>query len=1165
MTALKKAKKSFIKKLSYLLFAGFILFFAGSINVQASSGKADNPSDLQQSIRTVKGTVMDNTGNPLIGVTVAVKGTTTGTMTDIDGAFSINVQENQTLTFTYVGYKPVSVVANKLNINITMEEDSKIMDEVVIVGYGAQKKENLTGAVSSVDVEKALGSRPIADVGRGLQGVVPGLTIVIPSGEVGSDPIMKIRGQFSSIEGGKTPLILVDNVEIPSIQMINPDDIESISVLKDAASTSIYGSKGAFGVILITTKKGAKTESMNVSYSTNFSWQNVSKKMEMGGIDALDYALTAAERVSTNMVGVFWKVDRTSYEKSKEWQEKYGGSVGPTDPIVYNRDWYMQGANKMGVRIYDPYESMVREWAPSQSHNLSLNGRSGKTAYNIGLGYVKQNGMMKPAKHDDFKRYNASISITSDINKFLSIRGGAMYSDRDKRYAASGASQSDPWYYMYRWGPTSPIGVEEHGQPLRGPVYETANTVTSNYQYIYYSINLGATVNITKDWDFKFDYTHYNQQNNTNFALPMFTALDVWGSIAPPVLWTDDSGNQVFVDDDGNIVSSGGVPAYRFAEITYNPPGGAGNIPSQISQTKRQIKSNTINAYSTYNLKLGDEKEHVFKFMAGMNRVTYDWTETTAYKSDLNKPENPQFNFATGTENAKGNANWNAELGYFGRINYAYKDRYLLEANLRRDGSSKFPKHLRWRTYPSFSGGWIITNESFIPSLDPILTFAKFRASWGSLGDHTVPNSLYVPTLAYSQSLWLDSTGKQFQSYRTPAAVSGDITWQDLETLDLGIDLRFWKDKVGFTFDWYQTYTKNMIIPGDALPYTYGAAAPKGNFGEARTRGWEITVDFNHRFSNGLGINAMATLADATTFITKGADYKTPWEDRSIGTTYSTGRRYGDIFGYVTDRLYQKDDFVYDDAGNIKTTTIIVKGVQKTTNMLAGENPNYQAELEAGRFYFGPGDVKYADLDGDGMIGPGRGTNGDMGDRKVIGNTTPRYEYGFRLGADYKGVDFSIFFQGIGKRDVWGGGPLAIAGFNTGDGAIPQAFAGDFWKEDRTDAFYPRPWNMGGSNTGFNMQQQTRYLLDMSYLRIKNITLGYSVSPKLLKKIYLTKARVYVSLENFFTFDNLHDLPIDPEEIAGYSMFNTSNYNSGRTGTGTPTFKSASVGVQLSF
>lgn len=1132
---------------------GFIT--SSNIAIAANTNHTTEYS-IDQQKTLIKGQVKDASGEPVIGASILEKGTSNGTITDIDGNFSINVKPGATLQISYIGFKAIETKAQN-NLKITLKEDSELLDEVVVVGYGAQKKENLTGAVASVRVDETLASRPIADVGRGLQGAVSGLTVTVPSGEVGSDPVMKIRGQIASIEGSSKPLILVDNVEIPSIQMINPDDIESISVLKDAASASIYGAKGAFGVILITTKKGAKTDKFEITYSSNFSWQNPTKKIKMAGIEGLQYTLDAQRnRGSDDVAGGFWRVNEESIEKMKEWQNKYSGTVKDSDPVVYGRDWYFDGVNKFGYRIYDGTKAMINDWTPSQTHNLSVNGKSGKTAYNIGLGYLKQEGLMKPAKHDDFKRYNASFNLSSELNKYISVRAGAIYSDRSKRYPEFGTTVADPWLYLYRWSRLFPVGVTERDIPLRTPDYETATTFTSNRQNKYYSVNLGTTITPLKDWDIRFDYTYSNEQNITNAARPTLSGGDIWYT---PIAWKDQDGNQVYVDDAGKPTDVGGMPAYQFPQTMYQDK-------SWISRNSGKVDQHVFNIYSTYNLNLGKEQEHKFKFMVGSNIVKKDWESNFSKKMDLLDLDNPQFDFAVGTETVNATANWESQVGFFGRVNYSFADRYLVEANMRYDGTSKFPSDVRWRTFPSFSAGWVLSNESFMKVVEPVLSFAKIRGSWGIIGDQTVPNHLYFPKMNQYKTSWLGSDGIPFWGYGTPGAVARDITWQDIQTLDLGFDFRFYKNIFGVTFDWYQRDTKNMILPGDALPETHGTGAPKGNYGNLRTRGWELAFDFSYRFENGLGINGMASIADATTIITKGADHMTPNANRKLSNGYSTGRRFGDIYGYVTDRLYQKDDFVYNDNGSIKKTTIIIDGVAKETHMLKGENPIYQTYLEDGKgvVIFSPGDVKYKDLNGDGYITPGDGTVGNPGDRKVIGNTTPRYEYGIRLGADYKGVDFSIFMQGIGKREIWGSGQLAIPGYFAKEGAMADAIAKDYWREDRPNAFYPRAWDNGGSDTSYSMQVQSKYLLDMSYLRIKNITIGYSFPEFLLKKVYLNKARLYLSLENFFTFDNLRGLPIDPEAISGYSMF-SSNYNLGRTGTGAPVFKSASFGVQLTF
>ena len=1132
------------------------LFILGNSNVVAGpAALAVYEKVEQQQSLSVSGVVTDANGDPVIGASIMEKGTSNGTITDLDGKFSLTVKQGAVLAISFVGYQTQEVKVSKV-MKIVLKEDSEILDEVVVVGYGTQRRANLTGAVATVDVKKALDSRPIPDVGRALQGTVPGMSVTIPTGEVGSDPLIKIRGQIGSISGNNLPLILLDNVEIPSIQMINPDDVESISVLKDAASSSIYGSKAAFGVVLITTKSGARNDRFEVSYSNNFSWQNISKNIEMGGVDALRYTLDAQEnRGGTMPAGGFWRINRESLAKAIEWQEKYGGSVKYNDPVVYGRDWVFNGVDKYGYRTYNGAEAMVRDWAPSMTHNLSLSGKTGKTSYNIGLGYLDQNGMSKPAKFDDFRRYNASVNIVSEINKYLTVRVGSIYSDRNKRFPGVGTTTADPWLYLYRWSPLSPIGVTENGRPLREPTYELAAANTDNLQNKYYNINIGATLNLTKNWDVKFDYTYDNQTATTNSSVIQYKAGQTWYA---PELWKEN-GYQVYVDETGQVVDTGGMQAYRFPMESYY----SNNTVNYVQNKSRVEENNTFNVYTTYNLKLGREQQNAFKFMLGMNQRANKWNVHTGKKTNLVDQQNPQFLLASGDQFIEGDRNWESQLGFFGRINYAFSDRYLLEVNLRRDGSSKFPTHLQWRWFPSFSSGWVFTNESFMQPIEKVLSFGKLRASWGSIGDQSVSNTLYKSILSSEQSTWLDGTGNKSPYFNTPTLVDANIGWQRVETLDFGVDLRFFNSKFGVSFDWFRRDTKDMIVAGESLPVTLGVEAPKGNYGNLRTKGWELSADFNHRFSNGIGINITASISDASTIITKGADYLTPWENRKLGDKYSTGRRLGDIYGLVTDRLFQKGDFVYGPDGKIEQVDIVYKGVHRTTNKQSSKYPVYQLQYEDNnKLIFAPGDVKFVDLNGDGYISSGSETNGDPGDMTVIGNTTPRYEYSFRVGADYKGIDFSVFFQGVGKRKIWGSGQLAIPGYNAKEGAIPKTFATEYWTEERTDAFYPRAWDLGGNDTGFSMQRQSKYLLNMAYLRLKNVTLGYSVPQKLLSKVYLTKARVYMSLENFLTFDHLRGLPIDPEAVSGYSMFSES-YNMGRTGTGTPLFKSLSFGIQL--
>ena len=648
------------KKILTVVAISTLLLSSG--NVIATQTTIDGSLRVTEQLQTqiVNGLVVDVNGEPVIGASVVEKGTTNGGITDINGKFTLNVKPGSTLQISFVGYQTQEVKATK-TVKVVLKEDSELLSEVVVVGYGTQKKANLTGAVATVDVNKTLDSRPIADIGRGLQGSVPGVNITIPTGEIGSDPLIKIRGQIGSISGNNTPLILLDNVEIPSIQMVNPNDVQSISVLKDAASSSIYGSKAAFGVILITTKSGAQTDKFEVSYSNNFSWQDPAKSIEIGGIEALQYTLDAQiNRGEPMPAGGFWRISPESLEKAIEWQKQYGGKVKWNDPVVYGRDWYYDGKDKYGYRLYDAAKAMVRNWAPTMSHNLSVNGKSGKTSYNIGLGYLDQSGMSKTAKKDDFKRYNASVSVTSELNKYLTVRASSIYSDRNKRYPGIGNTSADPWLYMYRWSPLFPMGVTEHGNPLKEPSYEMAASNTDNLQNKYYNVNLGFTLNITKNWDVKFDYTYDRQTSETNSSVTQYEAGATWYA---PTAWIEN-GSQVFVNEQGERVDTGGMPAYRFPVEKYYNSSGPG--ASQVGYQNKSVDNNTFNIYTTYNLQLGAEKEHAFKFMVGMNRVTSKWSSHKGWKTNLIDLTNPQFPLASGDQFIEGDRNWEAQLGFFG-------------------------------------------------------------------------------------------------------------------------------------------------------------------------------------------------------------------------------------------------------------------------------------------------------------------------------------------------------------------------------------------------------------------------------------------------------------------------------------------------------------------
>ncbi len=1120
---------------------------------------------LAQNI-TVTGKVVDKNNEPIVGAYVVVLGTSAGTSTNVDGGYVISVPTNGTLQFTCIGYKTQEVaVAGRKVVDVILDDDALTLDNAVVVGFGTQKKANLTGAVAQIDASKQLDSRPIADIGRGLQGATPGLNVRIGSTEVGSDAIIRIRGQVGSYNGSAAPLILLDNVEIPSLNLINPEDIESVSVLKDAASASIYGAKAAFGVILINSKKGAREkETVKVTYSGNVSFQNLVNTGGIADVDGLHYTVEAAERLGTyTPVGAFWLIDRAGYEAAVAWKEKYGNKIGPNDPMVYGRDWYVDASNrKIGVRTYNPYDYYVKKNAPTQTHNISVAGSKGRTNFNISLGYLDQSGMLKVTDYDWFKRYNANVRVDTQINDFVNVHAGMMYTNSTKSWAyATSSTTADVWYYLYRWGPTYPlVDKDEYGNNIRTGVYEleTANQATIKKSYA--SVNAGATITPVKNWNINVDYTYSNNNSQEHDPGIRYYAGNSW-SAAVNVDGTTMANNEWY--------QYNGLPASFVAkQLQQQDYTSSYDLIYQDSYTSTR---QTWNVTTDYTLNLADA--HELRLMLGMNSVDYKYTGVWGQRKDLLDINNPQFALATGTQTSGGSASWSSTLGFFGRLNYNYKERYLLEANLRYDGTSKFPKHLKWQWFPSFSAGWRVTEEPWMEGAKGVLSAMKLRASWGSIGDQSVGSALYIPTMSLLTDYWQHS-GVRDYAFSTPGLVASDISWQRIETLDFGIDFSLF-NAFNVTFDWYRRTTKDMIVGMEGLNYNIGATAPSGNFGQLHTDGWEVSVNYGHMFDNGLSLSVTAALADAVTIIDEYGSAN------SIGGWYN-GKTYGEIWGYRVDRLFQNDDFLWQNGELVKANDQYGQYYKYAD----GKDYATQGKITSGNLISGPGDVKFKDLNGDGIIDNGLQQvkiwneekqiyEPGYGDLDIIGNTTPRYEYSFRIDAAWKGIDFSMFWQGIGKRDMLGYSWLTVPGFNiTGDGGSAQCFVEDFWYETKDasgnvidanyDAFYPRAASLGRSRS-FNMTDNDRYLLNMAYLRLKNVTLGYTLPQKLTRKAFIDKLRFYVSLENFLTFDHLNGIPIDVEEISGYSYLNSSNYNSSFTGVGAPAFKSASFGVQLTF
>ena len=1067
----------------------------------------------QDSKVKVSGTVLDAKGQPAVGASVVEVGTTNGTMADVDGKFLLTVNEGAQLEFSSIGFVTKTLAATP-QMKVILEEDAEFLEEVVVVGYGKQKKADLTGAVASVDVAKAVDSRPITDIGRALQGMVPGLTVTTNSGEIGGAPSIKIRGAVSSPNGDGNPLILVDNVEIDDISLVNPDDIESISVLKDAASSSIYGARAAFGVVLITTKARVKADKVTVKYSGNVSLRTPTKTptqlpgWQQGQINLIGAKNAAADPNSVsyyNIVGNM-RVDQTSIDKMKAYWEAYGYGDQFGSEMVEGRDFEFRDGGMFFIRTWDWYNMYIRKWTPQQNHSVSVNGGNGKTNYNIAIGYLNQEGQMK-INSDKFNRFNANVSVNSQITKWLSVRAGFMFTKGEySKPMTYNSDLYDPMYYLYRWQAMYPYGTY-NGQEFRSGITETKYAPRTTTETEYLRANGGVTIKPIKDLSVDLDvsYTSKNRFSKKYGDIKGVSAINVFTAMN----------------------SSAAFVANQYISSSYD----------YVQETSARTQGIVFNAVATYDKQWGD---HGFKAMAGANIEKSEYRYALAKRMNLLDASKPELNLATGTQTTDASHTWWSVAGFFGRINYNYKEKYLLELNGRYDGSSRFPSGHKFGFFPSASAGWRVSEEPWMENLKPVVSSLKLRASYGMVGNQDVGTDRFVSTLSTSTSTWIIN-GEKVQAASSPTIVSDALTWEKVTTLDFGVDFRTLNGDLGATFDWYRRTTSD-ILTAATVPSTLGATAPYENTGAIQTDGWELAIDYHHQFDNGLYLGATATLADSKTKVTKWT-YNTAIPTYSSGsgwystTYYKEGMVLGDIWGLQFDRFLTSDDFNADGTlkDNIPDMTTIYKSGHR----------------------FAPGDVLYKDLNGDGKIAKQSGTDVE-GDYSVIGNCFPRFQYGLNIDLAWKGFDFTVFFQGVGKKNIWGAGNQVLPGFTSGEPYYTGAE--DYWTEDNQDAFYPRPYVYGQSTSG-NYAINDRYMLNMAYLRVKTLTFGYTLPTTFTQKAKIQKVRVYFTGENLFTFDKVR-AAIDPETGVRTVSGSADQRNFGRS---YPYATSLSFGVQLTF
>ncbi len=1104
---------------------------------------APQPQSLAQSSDIVKGIVVDAAGEPVIGASVMEQGTTRGTVTDINGRFELDAAANATLRISYIGYKTVDVAAAPA-MKVVLEDDNALLDELVVVGYGQQKKVNLTGAVANIDLDRTLASRPELDVAKALQGAVPGLTVVNSNGDIDSQPNVRIRGLGTLSNGqSSSPLIVVDGVPTDDLSMINANDIASISVLKDAASSSIYGSRAAFGVILITTKHADKGDRVQLKYNGYFAWDQATILPDFPDVPTqLTAALRAKARKGNGSVELFGMYFDKLLPYAQKWKEQNGG----TKKGYGQMNAYADDGNVGDYRFIDgqPYyyaDYDIRGiWydsaAPSTSHDVSLSGSSGKTSYYVGFGYNYKQDVMKisPAK---LNRYNLTANLRTDLTDWLTFGLRANFTRRDINRANP---FSNIYQYIWRWGSffvPSGYVVADDGTAcdyrLLALQKQAARTATVHDMV---RMNAYAVAHITKDLTLNVDYTY--QVDNTNLKS---SANSVYG-----MNWT------------------GTTPTWLVQ-------------PSTTNATRDNTKANrwVANAYASYSHTWN--KAHNLAVMAGVNGESYSSDYFYVRRTQLYDESYPELNMAYGDlsqATVNSSAADRATAGYFGRVNYDYRGIYLLELNGRYDGSSRFPAGHKWAFFPSFSVGYRFTEDGYWKNLHRYVGNGKLRFSYGEIGNEAVGDNMFLSTISQvnpGSTYWLDGSDARVNQLDMPTWVGPSLTWERIRTTDLGLDLSFLNDELTVTIDCYQRLTNDMLAPGKALPGSVGSAAPYTNAGQLRTRGWEVSVGWHRQLNKDLGLYASFNIGDSKSKITKwNNDSKIIGHTGGIDTDYNAkmyayeGETWGDIWGFETDRYFTVDDF---NGQNADGSWIYKDGVADQTG------------IQTDNFVYGPGDIKFKDLNGDGKIDGGDGTLENHGDLKVIGNTMPRYEYSFHTGGSFRGFDLDLFFQGVGKRSMWTQSSFAFPEMREPDLAIysnqtsynvydPDNGVVDISEKNDYPCLYPG--NEYAGNVAalapiggcHNYYPQTKYLADLSYLRLKSVTLGYTLPPALTRKAHLSKVRLYASVNNLCLLHNgARNLPIDPEMNDGPS----GTYGYGTWGRTYPITRSWSVGLQVDF
>ncbi|MEG1648962.1 MAG: TonB-dependent receptor [Rikenellaceae bacterium] len=1077
------------------------LLLAEPFLMGASAAESYELSDSSEQQRNLSGIIKDTQGVPIVGATVLLKGTSKGDITNAEGKFNVTVNsaDPKELLVSFMGYKTktIAIPATVGNLNIVLESDNLVVDEVVVVGYGTQRKANLTGAVMQVGSEELV-NRPVANVSQMLQGALPNVNITFSTGAPDATGKINIRGQ-ASINGGD-PLVLIDGVP-GSIDRINPSDIESVSVLKDASASAIYGARGAFGVILVTTKK-AKSGNMSVSYSGFFAMSSptVSTNFMTNGYESTMLNDEAFLRAVGNTYTRYSEEDYHELEI-----RRYDKTENPDRPWTVVKEFKgKQIYNYYGS--YDWWNTIFNENQPSHSHSINMSGGNDKINFMLSGNYYAKDGIMR-IDRDKYKRYNFRSKVEAKLFPFLKVYNNTQYFDSKYKYSGNKGG-----------GNSNFVNITVHALPAYAPM-NPDGTATYNTMKNNYSIGDGQFAMLL-DGDSKGENSIHEFRTSTGLE----------ASIGKHFKITGDYTFAAYMKDNW----------YRRTVAEYSiEPGKLQQVPNYNTDQYEKSMSfdpmHVLNGYVNYTQSF---KKHNISAMAGVNYEAKNQGGMSASRKNLISESLNDLNLGTGDMTVGGGASEYVLFGAFVRANYDYDGKYLFEFSGRYDGTSKYKQGMRYGFFPSVSAGWRISEEKFFAGAKNAVNNLKIRASYGTLGNQLSGSNYYpyISTMGMSLDSWLID-GAKTQSISAPAPIAPNLTWEKVISTNIGLDASFLKNRLNFTVDAYIRDTKDMLVPGQTLPSVFGATSPKQNSGDLRTKGYEIMLSWRDNFQVGskpFNYNASFVLGDAVSEITK---YDNP---TNLLSNHYVGKKIGEIWGYEIGGLFKTQA----EADNYKVN-------QKQVNSQIQKAPGEWGKLRAG-------DMWFVDRNADGSITRGKNTLDDPGDRKIIGNSEPRYNYGLNLGADWNGIDFSIFFQGVGRRNwypnsnadkFWGPYSRPYYSF------LPENFTDKIWSEENPNSYFPllrgyTALNGGGSLNGAN----NRYLQNIGYLRIKNIVLGYSLPTRLLNKAKIQRLRIYASAENLVTWTPFETKYIDPEQPIADS-----------NGRSYPLSKTFSFGLDITF